>query len=110
MPVTDQDMDAFTLLAGGKVDVLVMSKAQAELKLLLFHPDGKSQEYVLTPKAMTSITCQDCAGKLDFSFDNGAEQVSFEVESPALLRIFPDPSGKFWEWDSFKLTATAKSP
>ena len=44
---------------------------------------------------------------MKFSFNDGAQDSEINVEAPAMLRIFPDATGKRWQWDVFKLQAAA---
>jgi hypothetical protein len=91
-------------LRNKKADVVVLSRASANLILQLYRPDQNQwQEYTLAALAMTSITCQACNGTLRFAFSDGARQLEMNVEVPSLLRVFPDQSGSQWRWDSFKL-------
>lgn len=105
------DAAAITLVAGGGADVVVSSRAGTELILQLYRPDQNQwQEFRVPPSTNTPITCASCDGKLKFSFNDGAQDSEINVEAPAMLRIFPDTTGKRWQWDVFKLQAAAKSP
>jgi hypothetical protein len=82
-----------------------------ELIVQLFRPDQNEwQEFRLPPAANTPISCATCGGKLKLSFNDGAQDSEINVEAPAMVRIFPDATGKRWQWDVFKLQAAAKSP
>lgn len=105
------DTAAITLVAAGSAEVVVSSRADKELVLQLYRPDQNQwQEFRLAPAANTPIACASCGGKLKFSFNDGAQDSEIDVEAPAMLRIFPDATGKRWQWDVFKLQAAAKSP
>jgi hypothetical protein len=105
------DTAAITLVAAGSAEVVVSSRADKELVLQLYRPDQNQwQEFRLAPAANTQIACASCGGKLKFSFNDGAQDSEIDVEAPAMLRIFPDATGKRWQWDVFKLQAAAKSP
>lgn len=105
------DTAAITLVASGSAEVVVSSRADKELILQLYRPDQNQwQEFRLPPATNTPIACATCGGKLKFSFNDGAQDSEIDVEAPAMLRIFPDATGKRWQWDVFKLQAAAKSP
>jgi hypothetical protein len=109
--LTGLDTTAISVVAAGSADVVVSSRANVELTLQLYRPDqSRWQEYRLAPLANTPIVCVACGGKLKFSFNDGAQDSEINVEAPAMLRIFPDASGKRWQWDLFRLQAAAKSP
>lgn len=105
------DTAAITLIASGSAEVVVSSRANTELIVQLFRPDQNEwQEFRLPPAANTPIPCATCGGKLRLSFNDGAQDSVINVEAPAMVRIFPDATGKRWQWDVFKLQAAAKSP
>jgi hypothetical protein len=105
------DTAAITLVASGNAEVVVSSRANTELIVQLFRPDQNEwQEFRLPPAANTPISCATCGGKLKLSFNDGAQDSEINVEAPAMVRIFPDATGKRWQWDVFKLQAAAKSP
>jgi hypothetical protein len=105
------DTAAITLIAAGSAEVVVSSRSSTELIVQLFRPDQNDwQEFRLPPSANTPIPCATCGGKLKLSFNDGAQDSVINVEAPAMVRIFPDATGKRWQWDVFKLQAAAKSP
>ena len=105
------DTAAITLVASGSAEVVVSSRANTELIVQLFRPDQNQwQEFRLPPAANTPISCATCGGRLKLSFNDGAQDSVIDVEAPAMVRIFPDATGKRWQWDVFKLQAVAKSP
>lgn len=104
------DTQAISTLAEGKADVVISSRADAELVVQLFRPDQNQwQEYRVAPLANTPISCSQCGGKLKFSFNDGTQQSDIDIQTPAVLRIFRDPAGTRWQWDAFRLEAAAKS-
>jgi hypothetical protein len=105
------DTAAITLVASGNAEVVVSSRANTELIVQLYRPDQTEwQEFRLPPATNTPISCSTCGGKLKLSFNDGAQDSVINVEAPAMVRIFPDATGKRWQWDVFKLQAAAKSP
>jgi hypothetical protein len=90
--------------------VVVSSRANTELIVQLYRPDQTEwQEFRLPPATNTPISCSTCGGTLKLSFNDGAQDSVINVEAPAMVRIFPDATGKRWQWDVFKLQAAAKS-
>jgi len=101
---------AITTLSEGKADVVVLSRASAPLTLQLYRPElGNCEDLKLSPRGNTTVSCPPCGETIKFAFDDGEKPSIIEVERPSLLRIFPDPGGNHWQWDSFKVEATAKS-